>query len=181
MIVVFMTSNSPDSKFVLAFFETHTLVYLTLATYLSRTKFKFFPRHAHMSIDAASRNLDREEGSGRKTRSLDLRRVRRHFQKTSGRQTNNFFSKRHFERLSTPQSFFSTIQGHKNALKSLYSQGCKSDMNGFYFVNKVTTHATLAVNQAIMFYFFAQSPLTTWFLCTVHPSRNLLRRRWKEL
>ena len=53
-------------------------------------------------------------------------------------------------------------------------------MNGFYFVNKVTTHATLSVNQAIKFYFYsmiALIPLTTWFPCMVHPSRNLLQRR----
>ena len=46
------------------------------------------------------------------TRSLDLSRVRQHFQKKSGRQTV-FFSKRHLKWLFTPPSFFSTIQRHK--------------------------------------------------------------------
>ena len=56
-----------------------------------------------------------------RTKTLDLSRVRRHFQKKSGRQTDKqcFFLKRHFKSLINPQSFSSTFQGHKNAIKSL--------------------------------------------------------------
>ena len=51
---------------------------------------------------------------GMKTRSLDLSRVRRHFQKMSGRQTDTiFFSKALFKRLFTPPSFFSAIQSRQ--------------------------------------------------------------------
>ena len=62
--------------------------------------------------------------------SLDLSRVRRHFQKMFGRQTDKqcladgqtiIFWKALFKRLFTPPSFFSAIQNHQKCEKNLNS------------------------------------------------------------
>ena len=67
-----------------------------------------------------------------KTRSLDLSRVRRHFQKMSGRQTDKqfFFSKALSERLFTHPSFFSTIQSHQKRNKKPLKQLCDRRTDG---------------------------------------------------
>ena len=58
--------------------------------------------------------FDVEAWEAHLTRSLDLSRVRRHFQKMSGRQTDtNFVSKALLKRLFTPPNFFSAIQSHQ--------------------------------------------------------------------
>ena len=64
-------------------------------------------------IQGIPRNSQVDRGND-KTRSLDLSRVRRLFQKMSGRQTDKLFKKRHLKWLFTPPSFFSAIQRHKN-------------------------------------------------------------------
>ena len=59
------------------------------------------------------------------TRSLDLSRVRRLFQKKSGRQTDkHFVSKRDIKWLFTPPSFFSSIQRPKKRNKKPLKRLC---------------------------------------------------------
>ena len=67
-----------------------------------------------------------------KTRSLDLSRVRRHFQKKSNRQTDRqfFFSKRHLKWPFTLQILFSTIQRHKKRFKKPLKQFCDGRTDG---------------------------------------------------
>ena len=61
----------------------------------------------------------------RKTRSLDLSRVRRHFQKKSGRQTDKqFFFKKTFEIAIYATKFLSTIQKHKKLFRKPLKQFC---------------------------------------------------------
>ena len=70
-------------------------------------------------------------GAVLQTRSLDLSRVRRHFQKKSGRQTDKqFFLKKHLKWPFTPQSFFSTIQRHEKRFKEPLKQFCDGPTNG---------------------------------------------------
>ena len=48
-------------------------------------------RESERERDRKKRESERERERERKTRSLDLSRVRRHFQKKSGRQTDKLF------------------------------------------------------------------------------------------